>query len=77
LVEIKDCSTNHDAYKTARHFLDRILNSTMAIRRPKLHNLKHYGAAKNNQADENDLPRISCAKQRAENRKRGEVFKTG
>jgi hypothetical protein len=33
LVEIKYCSTNHDAYKTARHFLDRILNSTMAISR--------------------------------------------
>ena len=43
----KECSTNHDAYKTARHFLDRILNSTMAIRRQQLHNLQQHGATKN------------------------------
>jgi hypothetical protein len=33
LLEIKNRSTSHDAYSTARHFLNRILNSAMAIRR--------------------------------------------
>jgi hypothetical protein len=36
LLERKDCSTNHDAYSTACHFFDRILNSTVAIRRQEL-----------------------------------------
>jgi radical SAM superfamily enzyme with C-terminal helix-hairpin-helix motif len=74
---MKDCATRHDAYKTARHFLHRILNSAVTIRRHQLQNLQQHRGAKNDKAHKGDLPRIRQAEQRAENRKRGEMFKTG
>jgi hypothetical protein len=58
LVEIKDCTTHHDAYNTARHFLDCIRDSAVAIRRQQLQKLQQHCATKNDQTYEGDLPRI-------------------
>jgi hypothetical protein len=44
LLEINDRSTSYDDCNSARHFLDRILNSAMAIRSQQLHDLQQYGA---------------------------------
>ena len=38
---------------------------------------RDWCGAKNDKAHKGDLPRIRQAEQRAENRKRGEMFKTG
>ena len=44
LFDVKDCSTGHDFYSTTRHFLNRILNSPVAIGGQQLHKLQQYGA---------------------------------
>jgi len=49
----------------------------VTIRSQLLHEFQHHGAAENNQAHKRDVPRISYVKQRAENRKRGEMLKVG
>jgi hypothetical protein len=58
LAQTKYCSSNRYAYNTACNFLNRILNSAMAIRRQQLHDLQQHGATQNDQARERNVPRI-------------------
>jgi len=76
-LEIQDRPANRDADRAARHFLDRVLNTAMAIRRQHLQNLQQHGATQNDQAHEKSVMRIGNTEQRAENSKRGEMFQTG
>lgn len=77
LLEIKYCSAHYDAHYTDRCLLYRILNSSMTVMCQQLHDFKQHCAAKNDQADKNDMSGISQAKQQPESSKRGEMFKTG
>jgi hypothetical protein len=76
LFEVKKRSTSDNAHDTARHFLHRISNSAMPIRRQQLSKLKQHCATKNDPTHKNDVPGKSQKEQDSESCKRCEMLKT-